>query len=76
MGKEAPSPVVEMGESQVEISAPVLSVAPIPSVPQREPPVKSRPKINYADKVVDISMAQGFLPEDKDSLHNVGIPAS
>ena len=40
-----------------------------------DPPVKSRPKGNYPDKIPDISQARGFLPEDKDSLHNTGIPA-
>ena len=41
----------------------------------RDPPVKSRPKGNYPDKIPDINQARGFLPEDKDSLHNTGIPA-
>ena len=30
--------------------------------------------MTYVDKVSDILMVQGFLPEDKDSLHNTGIP--
>ena len=47
-----------------------------PSFPQHEPQVKSRPKATYADKATDILMTQGFLPEDKDSLHNTGIPAA
>ena len=38
--------------------------------------MKSCPKATYADKAADISMTQGFLPEDKDSLHNTGIPAA
>ena len=38
--------------------------------------MKSHSKATYVDKVTDISLAQGFLPEDKDSLHNTGIPAA
>ena len=38
--------------------------------------MKSRPKANYTDKAADISMTQGFLPADKDSLHNMGIPTA
>ena len=70
--KEAvPSPQVSLSESQIITTAPT----PVVSTPlQREPLVKSRPKTTYVDKVPDISMAQGFLPEDKDSLHNTGIP--
>ena len=41
----------------------------------QDPPVKSCPKVAYPDKVADIGVAQGFFPEDKDSLHNTGIPA-
>ena len=72
MEEEAvPSPQVPLSDSQI-ITTTSTPVAPTP--PHREPLVKSRPKITYVDKVSDISMAQGFLPEDKDSLHNTGIP--
>ena len=72
MGEEAvPSPQVPLSKSQIITTAPTPVV---PTQPQREPLVKSRPKMTYVDKVSDISMAQGFLPEDKDSLHNTGIP--
>ena len=66
-----PSLQVPLSESQI------ITTAPTPVVPtplQHEPLVKSRPKMTYVDKVPDILMAQGFLPEDKDSLHNTGIP--
>ena len=77
MGKEAvPSPQVPLSESQVVVAVPAPSASPAPSIPQREPQVKSCPKVTYVDKAADISMAQGFLPEDKDSLHNMGIPAT
>ena len=75
MGEEAvPSPHDTLGESQVVGLVPVPSASAAPSFPQREPQVKSRPKVTYTDKVADISMRQGFLPEDKDFLHNTGIP--
>ena len=75
VGEEAvPSHQVTLSESQVVVSVPAPSASPAPSFPQREPQVKSRPKATYADKAADISMTQGFLPEDKDSLHNMGIP--
>ena len=75
MGEEAvPSPQVPLSKSQVVVSVPAPSVFPAPSFPQCEPQVKSRPKATYADKAADISMTQGFLPKDKDSLHNTGIP--
>ena len=72
MGEEAvPSPQVPLSDSQIITTMP----APVaPTLPHREPLVKSHPKITYVDKVSDISLAQGFLPEDKDSLHNTGIP--
>ena len=74
VGEEAvPSPQVPLSESQIITSVPT-PVVPTPVSSQREPQVKSRPKMTYVDKVSDISMAQGFLPEDKDSLHNTGIP--
>ena len=66
-----PSPQVPLSVSQI-ITTMSTTVAPTP--PHREPLVKSCPKITNVDKVSDISMAQGFLPEDKDSLHNTGIP--
>ena len=50
------------------------SSQPTVAVRTRDPPVKSRSKINYSDKVLDINQACGFFPEDKDSLHNTGIP--
>ena len=77
VGEEAvPSPQVPLNESQVVVLAPTPSVSTAPSFPQHEPQVKSHPKATYVDKAIDISMAQGFLPEDKDSLHNTGIPAA
>ena len=77
VGKEAvPSPQVPLSKSQVVVAVPAPSASPGPSVPQHEPQVKSCPKVTYVDKAADISMAQGFLPEDKDSLHNTGIPAT
>ena len=77
MGEEAvPSPQVPLSKSQVVVTVPAPSASPAPSVPQCEPQVKSRPKVTYVDKAADISMAQGFLPEDKDSLHNMGIPTT
>ena len=69
--EEEAVPSVPLSESQI------ITTVPTPVVPtqlQREPLVKSHPKMTYVDKVPDISMAQGFLPEDKDSLHNTGIP--
>ena len=71
--KAVPSPQVLLSESQI-ITTASTPVVPTPVSSQREPQVKSRPKMTYVDKVPDISMAQGFLPEDKDSLHNTGIP--
>ena len=72
VGEEAvPSPQVPLSKYQIITTAPTPVV---PTPPQREPLVKSRPKMTYVDKVSDISIAQGFLPEDKDSLHNTGIP--
>ena len=77
VGEEAvPSPQVALGESQVVISVPAPAAPPAPSLPQCEPQVKSCSKVNYTNKVADTSMAQGFLPEDKDSLHKTGIPAA
>ena len=71
----APAPALKpvvTTEVEVPVSAP-----PKPAIPSstRDPPVKSCPKITYPDKVADIAQAQGFFPEDKDSLHNTGIPA-
>ena len=77
VGEEAvPSPQVTLSESQVVVLVKAPSVSPAPSFPQREPQVKSCPKVTYADKTTDILMTQGFLPEDKDSLHNMGIPTA
>ena len=74
VGEEAvPFPQVPLSESQIITTAPT-PVVPTPVSSQREPEVKSRPKMTYVDKVSDISTAQGFLPEDKYSLHNTGIP--
>ena len=61
-----PNLQTEATTSQVEAS--VSSSTPV--VPLREPQVKSCPKVTYMDKVTDISLAQGFLPENKDSLHH------
>ena len=77
VGEEAvPSPQGTLSESQVVVLVPAPSASPAPSFPQHEPQVKSHPKVTYADKATDISMTQGFLPEDKDSLHNTRIPTS
>ena len=77
VGEEAvPSPQVTLSKSQVVVLVEAPSVSPAPSFPQCEPQVKSHPKVTYADKATYISMTQGFLPEDKDSLHNTGIPAA
>ena len=77
VGEEAvPLPQVTLSESQVVVLVPAPSASPAPSFPQCEPQVKSHPKATYADKAADISMTLGFLPEDKDSLHNTGIPAA
>ena len=72
-----PTPVVigtsaSSQSSMVETSTSSQSSVPVRA---RDPPVKSRPKGNYPDKVPDILQARGFLPEDRDSLHNTGIPA-
>ena len=42
----------------------------------KEPQVKSKPKKQYADKVPSLSQTQGFFPQDKDTLHNTGIPVN
>ena len=77
LGEEAvPLPQVTLGESQAVVLVPAPSVPPAPSFPWLEPQVKSCPKDTYADKAADISMTQGFLPEDKDSLHNTIIPTA
>ena len=77
VGEEVvPSPQVALSESQVVISVPTPTTSATPSFTPCEPQVKSRPKVTYADKVADISMTQGFLPEDKDSFHNMGIPTA
>ena len=72
----------EPTQSSVSIPIPMPAVAETSTSSQssvpvrtRDPPVKSRPKGNYPDKVPDILQARGFLPEDRDSLHNTGIPA-
>ena len=73
----------ESEQTQSSVSIPISTVTEVPTSSQqsapvktRDPPVKSRPKGNYPDKVPDILEARGFLPEDKDSLHNTGIPAT
>ena len=76
MEEAVPSPQVALGASQVVISVPAPSAPSVPPAVQCEPQVKSRPKVNNVNKVADITMAQGFLLEDKDSLYNTGIPAA
>ena len=73
----------ESEQTQSSVSIPISTATEVPTSSQqsapvktRDPPVKSRPKGNYPDKVPDILQARGFLPEDKDSLHNTGIPAT
>ena len=63
-------PPVEATTSHAEVSGSSSTLVP----PVWEPQVKSHSKTTYMDKVTDISMAQGFLPKSKDSLHNTGIP--
>ena len=67
--------------ASIPVPIPTELEVPIPSQPStlvraHDPPVKSHPRINYPDKISDITQARGFLPEDKDSLHNTGIPAA
>ena len=73
-GTAPPSVSVPAPRIPVEAEVPESS-QPTASVKTRDPPVKSHPKVNYSDKVANIALARGFFPEDKDSLHNTGIPA-
>ena len=65
-----PNSQIEATTSQVEVPVPSSTT----TVPPWQPQVKSRSKVTFVDKVTDISITQGFLPENKDSLHNTGIP--
>ena len=69
-------PVTVSHVSTTKVEMPLSATAnPTTSTLPQDPPVKSRPKTFYPDKVSDISAAMGFFPEDKESLHNTGIPA-
>ena len=58
------------------ISVPGPSAPAALLFPPHEPKVKSCSKVNYTDKVADISMTEGFFLDYKDLLHNTGIPAA
>ena len=47
---------------------------PVDILKPKEPHVKSKPKIQYPDKVPFLAQMKGFFPVDKDSLHNTSIP--
>ena len=49
---------------------------PVDILEPKEPKVKSKPKMQYTDRVPDIANTKGFFPLDKDSLHNTGIPST
>ena len=73
----------DYGPAQFSVSIPISTATEVSTSSQqpapvktRDPPVKSRPKGNYPDKIPDILEARGFLPQDRDSLHNMGIPAT
>ena len=53
--------------------APSASQGPVDILEPRDPPVKSKPKVQYADKVPSLAQTRGFFPADPDSLHNTGI---
>ena len=63
--------------SQVSVAA-STSTTGTPAVPseQKEPKVKSKPKVQYQDKIDDIAATKGFLPMNPLALHNTGIPLS
>ena len=70
----------EEAASQASAStAASTSMAPNPQGPvdilePKEPRIKSKPKIQYSDKVPSLAQMKGFFPVDKDSLHNTDIP--
>ena len=69
----------EKAESQASASTMVSTAASAPQGPvdilePKEPHVKSKPKIQYPDKVPSLAESKGFFPINKDSLHNTGIP--
>ena len=69
----------EKAESQASASTMVSTAASVPQDPvdilePKEPHVKSKPKIQYPDKVPSLAETKGFFPVNKDSLHNTGIP--
>ena len=43
---------------------------------QKEPKVKSKPKVQYQDKIDDIAATKEFLPMNPLTFHNTGIPLS
>ena len=63
--------------SQVSVAA-STSTTGTPAIPseQKEPKVKSKPKVQYQDKIDDIAATKGFLPRNSLTLHNTGIPLS
>ena len=64
--------------SQV-LAAASTSTTGTPAAPpseQKEPRTKSKPKVQYQDKIDDIAVTKGFLPVDAQTLHNTGIPVS
>ena len=54
--------------------APSASQGPVDILEPQDPPVKSKPKAQYADKVPSLAQTRGFFPADPDFLHNTGIP--
>ena len=66
----APSGTVPTSSSSAAPEGPLDILEP------KEPQVKSKPKIQYADKVPSLAQTKGFFPMDKDTLHNTGIPTT
>ena len=68
------------GDASSQVSAVALtSTTGTPAVlpPERiEPRTKSKPKVQYQDKIDDIAATRGFLPVDAQTFHNTGIPVS
>ena len=53
--------------------APSASQGPVDVLEPWDALVKSKPKVQYADKVPSLAQTRGFFPTDPDSLHNTGI---
>ena len=67
------------GDASSQVSAAAsTSTTGTPAIPseQKEPKVKSKPKVQYQDKIDDITATKGFLPRNSLTLHNTGIPLS